>query len=329
VRGRETLHIRLANNLTACSGVGKTQFLLTLLLSAQLPPPQGLSRSTIYMSTEAQLSTKRLNQILLNHRRLYNLPSSTRPSLDKVRSIPIQDLESQEHILEYQVPIMVQRYNVGLVVVDSVAANYRAEHGSSVLKDLANRAAQLAKLGRILRRLAITENLAVVVANQVSDRFEPIGEKVNLHALSSSPSIPSSQASQAQNALNGTNHKDQSRTEIMSLDYQQRFFTGWGDNPRANTGGLKTPALGLGWTNQIAARIVLKMDGNRVINQTPGAAEDYMGGNLWGDRKKRRFLTLAFAPWVVGTLTPVEFEIRKEGLVSIESDGRDHQEYEL
>jgi DNA repair protein RAD57 len=210
-----------------------------------------------------------------------------------------------------------------------VAANYRAEHGSSVLKDLASRAAQLAKLGRILRRLAITENLAVVVANQVSDRFEPIGEKANLHALSSSPSIPSSQASQAQNALNGTNHKGQSRTEIMSLDYQQRFFTGWGDNPRANTGGLKTPALGLGWTNQIAARIVLKMDGNRVINQTPGAAEDYMGGNLWGDRKKRRFLTLAFAPWVVGTLTPVEFEIRKEGLVSIESDGRDHQEYEL
>lgn len=319
----------LVNNLTACSGVGKTQFLLTLLLSAQLPPPQGLSRSTIYMSTEAQLSTKRLNQILLNHRRLCNLSPSTRPSLDKVRSIPVQDLESQEHILEYQLPIMVQRYNVGLVVVDSVAANYRAEHGSSVLKDLANRAAQLAKLGRMLRRLAITENLAVVVANQVSDRFEPIGEKANLHALSSSPSISSSQASQTQNALHGTNHKDQAHTEIMSLDYQQRFFTGWGDDPGANTGGMKTPALGLGWTNQIAARIVLKMDGNRAVSQTPRGAEDYVGGNLWRDRKKRRFLSLVFAPWVVGTLTPVEFEIRKEGLISIGTGRRDHEEHEL
>jgi DNA repair protein RAD57 len=319
----------LVNNLTAYSGVGKTQFLLTLLLSAQLPPPRGLSRSTIYMSTEAQLSTKRLNQILLNHQRLCNLSSSTRPSLGKVHSIPIQDLESQEHILEYQVPIMVQRYNVGLVVVDSVAANYRAEHGSSVLKDLANRATQLAKLGRILRRLAITENLAVVVANQVSDRFEPVGETANLSALSSSSSIPSSQASQAQNTLNGINRTGRSRTEIMSLDYQQRFFTGWGDDLRANAGGLKTPALGLGWTNQIAARIVLKVDGNRAVNQTPGGAEGYLGGNLWGDRKKRRFLSLVFAPWVVGTITPVEFEIRKEGLVSIESDRRDHEEHEL
>jgi DNA repair protein RAD57 len=224
---------------------------------------------------------------------------------------------------------MVQRYNVGLVVVDSVAANYRAEHGPSVLKDLANRAAQLAKLGRILRRLAITENLAVVVANQVSDRFEPIGEKTNLHAPSSSPSISSSQASQAQNASNGTNHKGQARTEIMSLDYQQRFFTGWGNDPRANAGDLKTPALGLSWTNQIAARIVLKMDGNRAVNQTLGGAEDYVGGNLWRDRKKRRFLSLVFAPWVVGTLSPVEFEIRKEGLISIGSGRRDHEEHEL
>lgn len=229
--------------------------------------------------------------------------------------------------MEYQLPIMVQRYNIGLVVVDSVAANYRAEHGSSVPKDLVNRAAQLAKLGRILRRLAITENLAVVVANQVSDRFEPIGERANLYTLSSSPSI-SSQASQTQNALNGINHKDQARTEIMSLDYQQRFFTGWGDEPGANADDLKTPALGLGWANQIAARIVLKMDGSRVVNQTPSGAEEYIGGSLWRDRRKRRFLSLVFAPWVVGTLTPVEFEIRKEGLISIGSGRRDHEEDE-
>jgi DNA repair protein RAD57 len=310
------------NDLTICSGVGKTQFLLTLLLSAQLPPPQGLSRSTVYMSTEAPLSTKRLNQILLTHRRLFDLPASTRPSLDKVHSIPIQDLESQEHILEYQLPILVQRYNVGLVVVDSVAANYRAEHGSAVLKDLANRAAQLARLGRLLRRLAITENLAVVVANQVSDRFEPVGEKAN---PSSSPSISSSQASQPQNAFNGTNHTYQARPEIMSLDYQQRFFTGWGDDSRANAGDLKTPALGLGWTNQIAARIVLKMDGSRAIRQTSGGAEDYTRGNLWADRKKRRFLSLVFAPWVGGTITPVEFEISKEGLISIGPGQPDHE----
>ena len=298
------------------SGVGKTQFLLTLLLSAQLPLPQGLSRSTIYMSTEAQISTKRLNQILSNHEHLCHLPASTRPSLDNVRSIPVQDLESQEHILEYQLPIMVQRYNVGLVIVDSIAANYRAEHGSSIPKDLAYRAAQLAKLGRILRRLAVTDNLAVVVANQVSDRFISVTDTAILNTISSSPSISSSPASEAQNGANGSNHRDQTRIDTMSLDHQQRFFTGWGDDPGVNADDLKTPALGLGWTNQIAARIVLKMEGSRA----GGEMEEYIGGNLWRDRKKRRFLSLVFAPWVGGTLTPIEFEIRKDGIVSVGSD---------
>lgn len=307
----------LMNSLTVYSGVGKTQFLLTLLLSAQLPPPQGLSRSTIYMSTEAQISTKRLNQILSKHPRLCNVPASTRSSLDNVRSIPVRDLESQEHILEYQLPIMVQRYNVGLVVVDSVAANYRAEHGSSVPRWLADRAVQLANLGRALRRLAITENLAVVVANQVSDRFEPVADRTMSIALSSSPSISSSPASQAQNTANGSSQKEQARAEIMSLDHQQRFFTGWGADPRGGADDLKTPALGLGWTNQIAARIVLKMEGRRVVNQAAGGVQDYIGANLWRDRKKKRFLSLVFAPWVAATLTPVEFEITSEGVGSV------------
>jgi DNA repair protein RAD57 len=314
----------MVDNLTLYSGVGKTQFLLTLLLAAQLPPPRGLSRSTIYMSTEAQISTKRLNQILYSHQYLSKLSASTRPSLDDIRSIPVQDLEAQEHILEYQLPIMIQRYNVGLVVVDSVAANYRAEHGSSVPKDLANRATQLAKLGRMLRRLAAEEKLAVVVANQVSDRFDSVADRALLSVLSSSPSIPSSPASQARIISKAPNQG----TEIMSLDHQQRFFTGWGDDPGVNPDELKTPALGLGWTNQIAARIVLKMEGSRLVSKAAGKAEDFIGGNLWRDKKKRRFLSLVFAPWIGGTLTPVEFEIRREGIVSIAPDRQDHEEQE-
>lgn len=272
------------------------------------------------MSTEAQISTKRLNQILSSHQRLCNLSVSTRPSLDNVRSIPIGDLEAQEHILEYQLPIMVQRFNVGLVIVDSVTANYRAEHGSSVPKDLANRATQLMKLGRMLRRLALTDNLAIVVANQVSDRFESMADRAVPNAVSSSPSISSSPASQAQNNSSETSQRDQFRANIMSLDHQQRFFTGWGDDPAVIADDLKTPALGLGWTNQIAARIVLKMEGSKVVDRAANGSEDHLGGNLWRDRKKRRFLSLVFAPWVSGTLEPVEFEITKEGILSLGSD---------
>ncbi len=50
-----------------------------------------------------------------------------KPSLDRVISIVTPDLESQDHILRFQLPVAVRRHDVGLVVLDSVAANYRAE----------------------------------------------------------------------------------------------------------------------------------------------------------------------------------------------------------
>src|SRR5690606_29343826 len=46
------------------SGAGKTQFLLSLCLAVQLPPPRGLARQALYISTESGLSTSRLAQML-------------------------------------------------------------------------------------------------------------------------------------------------------------------------------------------------------------------------------------------------------------------------
>ena len=155
------------------SGAGKTQFLLALSLAVQLPAPRGLSKQALYISTEAGLSTPRLAQMLASNPTLQGLDVADRPSLDNILSTVTPDLESQDHILEYQVPVLLSRHNVGLIVLDSVAANYRAEfeskgsHGSS----MAARSAQLVRLGAHLRDLARRHNIAVVVANQVADRF--------------------------------------------------------------------------------------------------------------------------------------------------------------
>lgn len=154
------------------SGSGKTQFLLNLLLAAQLPSPHGLGRKAIYISTEAPLSTPRLSQILQSHPYLSKVPASEKPSLANVLSITAIDLETQDHILNYQLPVAIQRYNVGLVVIDSIAANYRAEHASNSMQGLSARSGELAKLGHMLRNLAVKEDVAIVVANQVSDRFD-------------------------------------------------------------------------------------------------------------------------------------------------------------
>lgn len=82
------------------------------------------------------------------------------------------DLETQEHILNYQLPVAIARYNVGLVVIDSITANFRAEHTSHNVNALSTRSGELVKLGQMLRNLAAGEDVAVVVANQVSDRFD-------------------------------------------------------------------------------------------------------------------------------------------------------------
>ena len=233
--------------------------------------------------------------------------------------MPVQDLEVQEHILEYQLPTAIRRYNAGLVVLDSVAANFRAEHGSSIPKHLAERAAQLAKVGRILRYLAASENIAVVVANQVSDRFDSTSDREPLEALrSSSPAIPSSPATARTPSFDASG-EDPARAAVMALDHQQCFFTGWGDESKSRVDDLKTPALGLAWTNQVAARIALRMEGAGVDTLLKNTATGGGRGNVWMDRQKRRFFKLVFAPWAEGG-PEVEYEIGKQGLVALDNN---------
>jgi DNA repair protein RAD57 len=315
------IHTGYITEIAGESAAGKTQFVMGLLLAAQLPAPHGIQRSTIYISTEAPLNTSRLHQILAEHPFYSTLAPSTRPSLDRILTIPVNDLEAQDHILEFQLPIAVKRYNVGLVVIDSVAANYRAEHSTNNAGGLADRATELAKLGTLLRRIATEDNVAIVVTNQVSDRFDdPTGRPTPTQDLlrASSPGVSSSPTGPTQG--NVPKHLD----TIMSLDHQSRFFTGWGSEQRSfnKPEDLKTPALGLAWANQIAARIVLKMEADKRIITHSQPAND-TGGNLWSDRKKRRYLNVIFCPWAAPTESPVEYEIKLEGIVSVHDETKE------
>ncbi|KAM3423939.1 hypothetical protein BST61_g1333 [Cercospora zeina] len=302
------------------SAAGKTQFLLTLLLAAQRggkddkAPKHGTS--VLYISTEAPLQTTRLAQILTTHPKLAELPPEERPSLSKVHSTHVHDLEAQEHILRYQVPVAIKKHNVGLLVVDSIAANYRAEfdrgaRGKRSSESLAKRGAQLAHTGSHLRALARTHNIAVVVANQVADRFTP---EPNLHAPTQStqtsrPSTPSRTTNlhpelPTQGATMGLLSTD----DPLALDHQQRFFTGWGDDESATN--LKTPSLGLTWTNQLSARIALL---KRPIYEdkmyAPGDERNLIG---W-----TRSCKVVFSPWCAESNTA--FEIWEGGIRNVET----------
>lgn len=155
------------------SGSGKTQFLFSLLLAVQLAKPHGLQKQAIYISTEHPLSTSRLSQLLECHPALAALPEEK--ALRNILSINAMDLETQDHILNYQLPVAIARHNVGLVVIDSITSNYRAEHTSNNMLALSARTTELARLGQMLRNMAAKEDVAIVVANQVSDRFDMDG----------------------------------------------------------------------------------------------------------------------------------------------------------
>jgi len=279
------LQARSRNRLTFSSAVGKTQFLLTLLASVQLQPLTGLAKAALYISTEAPLQTTRLSQILRSNPSISALESKDRPSLNRIHSTHIHDLEAQEHILRYQVPVVIQRHNIGLIVIDSIAANLRPEFSGGRSKGggpepLAQRSVQLQQLGNLLRGLARKHDLAVVVANQVSDRIvNPsttfVGPSSQPYPPANTPSATQSQRS-SQHQSQTTNPQQPalepqhsaitsappsislSTDDPLSLDHQQCFFSGWGDTfTNAATANLKTPSLGLVWTNQLDMRVAL------------------------------------------------------------------------
>lgn len=288
------------------SGAGKTQFLLTLLLAAQLPPPDGLSRPTLYISTEHQLPTNRLAQLLKNHPMLSSHPSP--PSLNRILTLNTPDLESQDHILTYQLPVALARHNVGLVILDSVAANYRAECSfANTPSALATRSAQLVRLGALLRSLSHHHNCAIVVANQVADRFAPLFATSRASASVSAGNVFSSSPA-------STITSSAPAPSVLSLDHQQRFFTGWGAEPSTPSHNLKTPSLGLVWANQITCRIALvkERDYGSAGTGEGEVAVDGVGGAEWNSRRWRRWMRVVFAPWVEGTGEKekgVEFEV--------------------
>lgn len=383
------------------AGAGKTQFLLSLLLAVQLPPPHGTGRRALYISTEAPLSTRRLTQMLTNHPLLSSLPKDQRPSLDNIISTTTPDLESQEHILTYQVPVQVERSNIGLIILDSVAANYRAEFDRADGKNrgqgsnMGARSAELVRLGMLLRDLALKHNLAVVVSNQVADRFG-LGSPV---LSRTQPTAPTSKTPYTATAGVGQNPKNQTVQEsplaarsknlnppplppiepsssmadalprsslslgheeadeeeeqapprtapppppppppidevagppappALTFDHQQRWFTGWGDDPRPASGyGMKTPSLGLVWATQIACRIALFKAPRYGRSKYVADEEDGGGAGVPTLKTWRRWAKVVFAPHVrptgPGVEGAVEFDIGMGGIKSVVRDNK-------
>lgn len=153
------------------SATGKSNFLIQLCIMVQLPLElNGLGKLAIHISTESGLETRRMQTML---DRVYDEYGEDWPNLqhrvngENVLCLKTKDQEDLEHVLMYQVPVAVKRYNVGLIVIDSIASHYRSEFSKTQNRERVN---SYMKITRNLRSLAVGYNIAVVVANQVTDR---------------------------------------------------------------------------------------------------------------------------------------------------------------
>ncbi len=218
---------------------------------------------------------------------------------------------------------------------------------------MARRSAELVRLGAVLRDIARTFNVVLVVTNQVADRFSPVtarsSEAVVLSrdgrdeqtleaklspqppplSASTPPSPPAAHLDTRHAFVNGgtSAFANASTAETLTLDHQQRWFTGWGDLPPASrttlrAESLKTPSLGLTWTNQISCRIALikaPLYADRVdASRDESRARDGESPDLV---KWRRWMRLVFAPWAMptGYHAGIEFDILDKGIQSVNS----------
>ncbi|KAK6361682.1 hypothetical protein TWF730_005396 [Orbilia blumenaviensis] len=347
------------------SGVGKTQLLLRLCFSIQQPPH---NRSAIYICTESQISTKRMISML---DRLVSQEVEGYKSLstDKIQTAMCQYPETLEHIVRYQLPIAIERFGVGLVVVDSIAANFRVvddEAGDDLTSTrggakgrtakLAKRAGDVVRLGMCLKEMAVKYNVAVVVANQVSDTFEPGWMRRNKGFMPPPPSSAppaSSFAAMAESIESsmGTQGMTQAQQQqggsqeiplammsqyghptddlMMTYDYQAKWFTGWGEGIDDDDdiedevllralGKLKTPMLGMSWTNLLDGRVALVK--GSAPRGSGGEAGEGEGGLVSEDGESegrtRRWVKVVFAPWAESGVL-LEYEIWEGGVRSV------------
>lgn len=273
------------------------------------------------------LATNRLAQLLASHPALSSVSEDERPSLSRILSIQTPDLETQEHILRYQLPVAIKKHDVGLVILDSVAANYRAEFEKKGEKNgaasMARRGTQLVQLGALLRELARTERIAVVVANQVADRFTRPPATTSSAAVSRTTSLTNSQGTGRESTPQPSDPASQFESSMLlspdplALDHQQRWFTGWGDTRHEPDHVQKTPSLGLVWTNQLACRIALiklPVFAHRPLIHAVNGEDQWNEGDSHIS-KWRRWCKVVFAPWVAPSEgRGIEFEITKSGI---------------
>ncbi|KAH6918876.1 P-loop containing nucleoside triphosphate hydrolase protein [Coprinopsis sp. MPI-PUGE-AT-0042] len=207
------------------SAAGKSQLALQLSLAVQNSPDYGgISGACCYLTTSSQLPTGRLAQILESNP---SLPEKN-CNLSNVHTIKIGTIDMLTSVLTNLLPGFIQQHltsshPVKLVIIDALTELFHSADKTSK-SSLFDRSKELNKLSSTLHALATMHNIAVVVINEVADRFE-----------------------------RGASTSGNPNAELVYSE-QSRHFNTCDSVPGENT---KEASLGLVWANQVNVRILM------------------------------------------------------------------------
>lgn len=204
------------------SSTGKTQFLMQLSLTVQLPVEKGgLGGKCVYISTEGDLFTNRVQQLIdtrfsdqETQEESSGLPNMHKVNQNNIYYVNCSDFETQEHILNVQLPVLLEKDpDIRLVIIDSISHHIRAEHESHSFLESQNNRFKIERLSANLLKLCSEKNLSIVVANQVSNKVFNFQQYENtIHGSMS-----------AENKLS----LKKNYTECEKYDYQLGYMVGW------------------------------------------------------------------------------------------------------
>ncbi|XP_055386581.1 DNA repair protein XRCC3 [Condylostylus longicornis] len=143
------------------AGTGKSQILMQLCLTVQLPEKNGgFQKKAVLIYTEGKFPTIRLTQIATQYAQKYQM--ITEDFLDGIFIQLIKNTDMLMSCLSNQLLKILETNPIGIIVIDSIGSIFRME------TEYSERAAKLTLLGHRLTEIVQKYNCVVVCSNQVA-----------------------------------------------------------------------------------------------------------------------------------------------------------------
>ncbi|MFW9928770.1 MAG: DNA repair and recombination protein RadA [Candidatus Thorarchaeota archaeon] len=144
---------------------GKSQIAFQLCINAQLSFNHGgLEGGVYFVDTEGTFSAKRVFEIALAKKKVFSDILSPEDILENIHIGRAFNAEHQINLIQNADKFIAEN-NIKLIIIDSIAAHFRAEYLGK--ENLSSRAQALMNHAAILYRYADSFDLAVVTTNQV------------------------------------------------------------------------------------------------------------------------------------------------------------------